>query len=161
MTRTSCLLYLYTRSDCSVTTVNYSPIVLCTNDCSLIFFCCSVYNKIRLLILYILYKKGVSRDDFLKLMQHSEIPQNERFAHTSPPPPHTHTHHTTHTHTHRKVILNLMHLGHTILQEEPVKGSKHHIKFKERLGEKYEVSRWTPLVQDIAEVLATSTCLPF
>ena len=29
---------------------------------------------------------------------------------------------------------------------------KHRIKLKERVGEKYEVSRWTPLLQDIAEV---------
>jgi len=87
-----------------------------------------VYDKIRLLILYILFKKGVTRDDFMKLMQHSEIPHGER-----------------------KVILNLMHLGYSILSEEKVKTPKHRLKVKERPEEKYEVSRWTPVVQDIME----------
>ena len=53
----------------------------------------------------------------------------------------------------RKVILNLMHLGHKMLTEERVSVPKHRIKPKERPGEKYEVSRWTPLLQDIAEVI--------
>lgn len=45
-----------------------------------------------------------------------------------------------------------MHLGFTVLTEESVKGTKKKLKPKERPGEKYEVSRWTPLLQDIAEV---------
>lgn len=45
-----------------------------------------------------------------------------------------------------------MHLGHKILAEEKVSVPKHRIKPKERPGEKYEVSRWSPLLQDIAEV---------
>ena len=55
-------------------------------------------------------------------------------------------------HVYSKVILNLMHLGYTILTEETVKGPKHKLKPKDRPEEKYEVSRWTPLVQDIADV---------
>lgn len=45
-----------------------------------------------------------------------------------------------------------MHLGYTVLTEESVKGAKKKLRRKERPGEKYEVSRWTPLLQDIAEV---------
>lgn len=94
----------------------------------------SVYDKVRLLMLYVLFKKGVSRDDFLKLVQHSEIPVNER-----------------------KLILNLMHFGYKVLNEESVKASKSKIKSKERPGEKYETSRWTPLLQDIAEYAAADS----
>ena len=52
----------------------------------------------------------------------------------------------------RKLILNLMHFGYKVLNEENVKAPKSKIKSKERPGEKYETSRWTPLLQDIAEV---------
>ncbi len=52
----------------------------------------------------------------------------------------------------RKILLNLMHLGYTVLTEENVKGPKKKLQMKERPGVKYEVSRWTPLIQDIAEV---------
>lgn len=47
-----------------------------------------------------------------------------------------------------------MHLGYTVLTEEKgkVKANKKMLRPKERPGEKYEVSRWTPLLQDIAEV---------
>lgn len=48
--------------------------------------------------------------------------------------------------------MNLMHLGFTVLTEESVKAVKKKLPPKERPGEKYEVSRWTPLVQDVAEV---------
>ncbi len=52
-----------------------------------------------------------------------------------------------------------MHLGHKILTGEKVSVPKHHIRPKERLGEKYEVSRWTPLLQDIAEVRHATTIM--
>ena len=45
-----------------------------------------------------------------------------------------------------------MHLGFTVLTEEQVKSAKKKLRPKERPGEKYEVSRWTPLLQDVAEV---------
>lgn len=87
-----------------------------------------VYDKMRLLMLYIIYKQGVSREDFVKLMQHSEIPGPER-----------------------SILINLMHLGTTIFTEERVKEAKHKLKRIDRTEEKYELSRWTPVVKDIAE----------
>ena len=60
---------------------------------------------------------------------------------------------------HRKLILNLMHFGYKVLNEESVKAPKSKIKSKERPGEKYETSRWTPLLQDIAEVRTGNLCL--
>ena len=47
-----------------------------------------------------------------------------------------------------------MHFGYKVLNEESVKAPKSKIKSKERPGEKYETSRWTPLLQDIAEVFS-------
>ena len=84
---------------------------------------------------------------------------------------------TSHS-AHRAALVNLMHLGNTIITEvssgkttlyvytimqvecfpplpteqERVKESKHKLKRIDRVGEKYELSRWTPVVQDIAEV---------
>lgn len=49
-----------------------------------------------------------------------------------------------------------MHFGYKVLNEESVKAPKSKIKPKERPGEKYETSRWTPLLQDIAEVLLST-----
>ena len=60
---------------------------------------------------------------------------------------------------HRKLILNLMHFGYKVLNEESVKAPKSKIKSKERPGEKYETSRWTPLLQDIAEVITGNLCV--
>jgi hypothetical protein len=59
----------------------------------------------------------------------------------------------------RKLILNLMHFGYKVLNEESVKAAKSKIKSKERPGEKYETSRWTPLLQDIAEVVIKLVCV--
>ncbi|CAI8007026.1 Syntaxin-binding protein 1 [Geodia barretti] len=87
-----------------------------------------VYDKMRLLMLYIIFKGGVSREDFMKLMQHSEIPGPER-----------------------AVLMNLMHFGTTIITEERVKEAKHKLKRIDRVGENYELSRWVPLVKDVAE----------
>lgn len=52
-----------------------------------------------------------------------------------------------------------MHLGFTVLTEESVKRSKKKLQLRERPGEKYEVSRWTPLAQDIAEVSTNTACM--
>ena len=89
---------------------------------------------------------GVSRDDFLKLMQHSGIPQSHRYDDQ------VWLQSCTLSLCCRKILLNLMHLGFTVLTEEQVKSAKKKLRPKERPGEKYEVSRWTPLLQDIAEV---------
>lgn len=53
-----------------------------------------------------------------------------------------------------------MHLGYTVLTEEHVRAAKKKLRRKERPGEKYEVSRWTPLLQDIAEVKGGSNAAP-
>jgi len=53
----------------------------------------------------------------------------------------------------RKVLLNLMHLGLTVLTDESVKGPKKRLRPKDRHEEeRYEVSRWVPLLRDLAEV---------
>ena len=55
----------------------------------------------------------------------------------------------------------MMYLGYTVLTEEHVKAAKKKLRPKERPGEKYEVSRWTPLLQDIAEVLLCANMYVF
>ena len=46
-----------------------------------------------------------------------------------------------------------MHLGYTVLTEDSVKGTKKKLRPKDRRAEeRYEVSRWVPLLRDLAEV---------
>uniref|UniRef100_A0A1X7VB60 Uncharacterized protein n=1 Tax=Amphimedon queenslandica TaxID=400682 RepID=A0A1X7VB60_AMPQE len=87
----------------------------------------SVYDKIRLLILFILHKKGVPKDEFTKMVQHSEIPDSER---------------TT--------ITNLMHLGIQMITSESVRTGKS-LTPKDRDEEAYIDARWSPVIRDIAE----------
>lgn len=91
-----------------------------------------VQDKIRLLMLYSINRGGMTKDEFDKLMQHSEIPHGDT-----------------------KTILNLMHLGVKVLNDGKVKGPKHKLKRKVRYEEQYEVSRWVPVLQDILEYIAS------
>ena len=168
---------------------------------------CRVYDKVRLVMLQLLFSKGVcvcvelvsvvvgagmAKEGVMKLLQKVEIPPRERYTHThthSNTHTHTHTHtqihthtysHTqntytysvthTHSHTHphphtlthphsgtRMAILNLACLGHPLLKDvraegTMVKGKRRELERKERREERYVVSRWVPVLQDILEV---------
>lgn len=90
----------------------------------------NVYDKIRLQILYILQKKGLTLDEFTTMVQQSEIPSQER-----------------------SVIFNLMHLGVSIINGEQVKEGRF-LERKLREETTYTDSRWSPVLRDILEYVA-------
>ncbi|XP_065917509.1 syntaxin-binding protein 1-like isoform X2 [Dysidea avara] len=83
-------------------------------------------NKLRILTLYISLKGGVDQEDYARLMQHADIPNEDR-----------------------KAVRNLQHLGARIFNEGGKQKQKE-LKWKKRTAE-YVASRWNPRLKDIAE----------
>uniref|UniRef100_A0A2P2HW13 Protein ROP-like n=1 Tax=Hirondellea gigas TaxID=1518452 RepID=A0A2P2HW13_9CRUS len=86
-------------------------------------------DKLRIVLLYILAKNGISSDNLEKLMQHAQIKPNEK-----------------------QTIENLNMLGVNVVPES--KKKPYVVPRKERITENtYQMSRWTPQIKDIMEDL--------
>ncbi|KAL3319130.1 Syntaxin-binding protein 3 [Cichlidogyrus casuarinus] len=95
----------------------------------------SVYDKLRIIVLYVIQRGGVSEDNLEKLVQHAQIPEQKA-----------------------TIIRNLANLGVPVIQEQSGIGRRKPQQpylpnnRKERHEEsKYQTSRWTPYLKDIME----------
>lgn len=84
------------------------------------------YDKIRVLLLYILLRNGVSEENLAKLIQHANVQ-----AHSS-------------------LIRNLEQLGATVTNPGGP-GTSSRLERRERSEPTYQLSRWTPVIKDVME----------
>lgn len=84
------------------------------------------YDKIRVLLLYILLRNGVSEENLAKLIQHANVQ------------------------SYSNLIRNLEQLGGTVTNSAG-SGTSSRLERRERLEPTYQLSRWSPVIKDVME----------
>ncbi|CAF3871571.1 unnamed protein product [Rotaria sp. Silwood1] len=89
-----------------------------------------INDKLRIIMLYILHKNGITEENLDKLLSHALIPVEKK-----------------------TIISNMQHLNLQIIQDQSRAGRRRNIPQprKERTETTYTNSRWTPYVKDIME----------
>ncbi|CAF0954834.1 unnamed protein product [Adineta steineri] len=90
----------------------------------------AIEDKLRIIMLYILHKNGITEENLDKLLSHALIPTEKK-----------------------AIISNMQHLNLQIIQDQSRAGRRKNIPQprKERTETTYTNSRWTPYVKDIME----------
>ena len=100
---------------------NVIPILLDPNVESL--------DKIRIIVLYILHKGGITEDNLKKLVSHAQIPEKDEC-----------------------IIRNMTKLGVKIFQDDKKQRTAQVAKKDRSDSVKYQLSRFTPNIKDVMEV---------
>jgi syntaxin-binding protein 1 len=87
------------------------------------------FDKLRIILLFILSKNGIPEDNLNKLIHHAQMSNEER-----------------------NIVLNMQNLGINILSDGGQKRKQWTPARKQRItAETFDLSRWTPIIKDLME----------